>query len=238
MSPAALIAAAQTDGVNLVLTETGGIKAVGDDGAVARWVPILRPHKPAIIACLRGAANEPAPAFRSWRVALPDGGLLSVMYVPPAAAEQVRRDYQGASVAPVPEHQAEALPRNDPHDDRRYCEECLNLSGGVCTIAHPGGLVSANRGYRPNPEMLIRCEGFRQSAIRCRQAERPPEPEPAKSCETCAHAARPGLRNLHCGGDRPDLPPAYGPGHPLRKIPGDGGASCGRWQSTNQKDGR
>lgn len=55
---------------------------------------------------------------------------------------------------------------------------------------------------------------------------------PEKSCKTCAHAARPGLRNLHCGGDRPDLAPAYGPGHPLRQLPTDCGASCDSWQST------
>jgi len=48
------------------------------------------------------------------------------------------------------------------------------------------------------------------------------------SCRTCANLGRPGLSDGHCGG-RDDLPPAYGPGHPLRKLPADGGASCPAW---------
>ena len=49
------------------------------------------------------------------------------------------------------------------------------------------------------------------------------------SCRTCAHLGRPGLSNGHCGG-RDDLPPAYGPSHPLRQCPADGGASCQAWR--------
>lgn len=49
------------------------------------------------------------------------------------------------------------------------------------------------------------------------------------SCRTCAHLGRPGLSDGHCGG-RDDLPPAYGPGHPLRQLPADGGASCSTWK--------
>ncbi len=48
------------------------------------------------------------------------------------------------------------------------------------------------------------------------------------SCKTCAHMYRPGLSDGHCGG-RDDLPYAYSPGHPLRKLPPDGGASCQTW---------
>lgn len=45
-------------------------------------------------------------------------------------------------------------------------------------------------------------------------------------CRSCAHFARPGRADGYCGSDRPDLPPAYGPGHPLRQLPADRGASC------------
>jgi len=48
------------------------------------------------------------------------------------------------------------------------------------------------------------------------------------SCKNCAHLGRPGLSDGHCGG-REDLPPAYGPGHPLRQLPTDYGASCSSW---------
>jgi hypothetical protein len=47
-------------------------------------------------------------------------------------------------------------------DDRRRCRQCLNLRGGVCSIAKPGGLVSANKGYRP-ANVLLRCAGYSPS---------------------------------------------------------------------------
>lgn len=53
------------------------------------------------------------------------------------------------------------LPNPDPYpDDRRTCSQCKNLSGRVCTIACPGGVVSAVKGYTPNQTTLIRCAGF------------------------------------------------------------------------------
>lgn len=45
-------------------------------------------------------------------------------------------------------------------DDRRNCPECQRYQDRRCTIAKPGGLVSAARGYMPVPDMLRRCEGF------------------------------------------------------------------------------
>lgn len=52
---------------------------------------------------------------------------------------------------------------------------------------------------------------------------------PPRSCRTCQNLKRPGLSDGHCGG-RDDLPAAYGPGHPLRRLPDDGGASCATWE--------
>ena len=67
----------------------------------------------------------------------------------------------------------------------------------------------------------------RQSARQSAQelAQKPAVP----SCKTCRHLHRPGLSDGHCGG-RDDLPPAYTPGHPLRRLPDDGGASCTTWE--------
>ena len=59
----------------------------------------------------------------------------------------------------------------------------------------------------------------------------PPRNAPAASCRTCRHRKRPGLSAGYCGG-RSDLPPAYGPGHPLRRLPDDGGASCTTWEAS------
>lgn len=48
------------------------------------------------------------------------------------------------------------------------------------------------------------------------------------ACRSCAHFARPGLSDGLCGG-RPDLPPAFGPEHPLRRLPPNHGADCHAW---------
>lgn len=46
-------------------------------------------------------------------------------------------------------------------------------------------------------------------------------------CRWCAFLRRPGRAPAYCASaDRPDLPPAYGPLHPLRRLPADQGKSC------------
>ncbi|AVR89768.1 hypothetical protein Tharo_2887 [Thauera aromatica K172] len=46
-------------------------------------------------------------------------------------------------------------------------------------------------------------------------------------CRWCAHFARPGRALGYCASaDRPDLLPAYGEHHPLRRLPADQGESC------------
>jgi len=52
-------------------------------------------------------------------------------------------------------------------------------------------------------------------------------------CHRCGHAHRigqrvPGEPVVYCAA-RTELRPAYGPGHPLRRLPRDGGASCERF---------
>ena len=45
-------------------------------------------------------------------------------------------------------------------DDRRFCAQCVNLRGEVCSIAGPGKLVSARAGYQPMCDVLHRCAGY------------------------------------------------------------------------------
>lgn len=52
---------------------------------------------------------------------------------------------------------------------------------------------------------------------------------PPTSCITCTHTRRPGGVARYCSA-RPELPPAYGEGHPLRQLPDDGGVDCGQWR--------
>ena len=50
-----------------------------------------------------------------------------------------------------------------------------------------------------------------------------------RCCLTCAGRLRPGLAFPGYCARRPDLPGAYGPGHPLHELPADAGAACSAW---------
>ena len=63
MTPELIIEQVAADGVRLALSAGGKIKASGDQGAVNRWLPIIRAQKPGIVAALQAAENiviEPA----------------------------------------------------------------------------------------------------------------------------------------------------------------------------------
>ena len=47
-------------------------------------------------------------------------------------------------------------------------------------------------------------------------------------CTTCRHWTKRGKLDAYCA-TRNDLPPVYGPGHPLQHLPADSGASCAQW---------
>jgi len=60
---------------------------------------------------------------------------------------------------------AAELPKPDTFlDDRRTCSQCLNPRGRVCGVAILGGVVSANKGYRPQADTLQRCAGYLPNA--------------------------------------------------------------------------
>lgn len=52
------------------------------------------------------------------------------------------------------------LPTIPDTDNRRTCRQCMNLRGRVCSVASPGGIVSANRGYAPDTDTMQRCNGY------------------------------------------------------------------------------
>ena len=56
---------------------------------------------------------------------------------------------------------AAELPRSDDPfpDDRRTCEQCANLIARRCQAAKRVE-IAASRDYRPQPELLRRCEGY------------------------------------------------------------------------------
>ncbi len=54
-----------------------------------------------------------------------------------------------------------SLPTRPDTDDRITCRQCQHLTyGGICSIAYPGGTVSAQKGYRPSPDLLQRCTAY------------------------------------------------------------------------------
>jgi hypothetical protein len=55
MTPQMILARAATEGVCLSLSPHGVIKASGEAAIVHRWVPMLRAHKPALVALLADA---------------------------------------------------------------------------------------------------------------------------------------------------------------------------------------
>jgi hypothetical protein len=94
-------------------------------------------------------------AIRSWleHIGETDGATIGkVMTL--CQQDQSARDY-------FTRRAAEELPKPDTYaDDRRTCSQCRSLDGRVCTIASPGGVVSAVKGYTPNRTTLMRCAGF------------------------------------------------------------------------------
>ena len=61
MNPATILKLALEDGVTLGLSAAGTIKVTGDRSAVNRWLPLVREHKPGIMAVLHEAANDLLP---------------------------------------------------------------------------------------------------------------------------------------------------------------------------------
>lgn len=135
MGAADILKALAADGVALRLADSGSVKVAGAPSAIDRWLPTIREHKPEILALLRCAAPFDRESWEERAAIAEFDGALSC-------------------------EEAEALAWRE--DDRRRCRHCLNLSkAGTCTVASPGGLVFARRGYEPIQDILRRCEGYR-----------------------------------------------------------------------------
>jgi hypothetical protein len=206
MTPAAIIAAATSDGVSLTLSPTGSIKVSGESEAVSRWTPTIAASKAGIVEALKAGDQTPPPiceAFEERAGIIEFDGGLARPDAEQAAFEQtckncehmtspgrsagycgaeamrdtlqpaygdghpLRRlpDDAGASCAAFEQVEGYQAPNptNSEADERRTCRQCRNLSrlrGNVCTVASPGGIVSAVVGYRPALDMKLRCPGY------------------------------------------------------------------------------
>lgn len=105
MSAANLLTQARVAGIILVLDPPEGLKVRGDPEALARWAPILKPHKRALI----GLLSEPR---RTWNVTEPDGTRWTSSFAPMQTMGDVLIRYAPGTVAvPVLDpDQGEPLP--------------------------------------------------------------------------------------------------------------------------------
>jgi len=53
MTPELIIERLAADGIRLFLADSGSLKAAGQQEAVSRWLPIIKEHKPGLLAALR-----------------------------------------------------------------------------------------------------------------------------------------------------------------------------------------
>lgn len=110
MTPAAILELAAADGVHLSLSTTGTIKVSGEQATVNRWLPIIREHKPVIVAELTQAANETAAVeSRGWLLHFAGGDPLEAWFAPAVNGTEARAAYPEAVAAepiPAPAQQA------------------------------------------------------------------------------------------------------------------------------------
>jgi len=186
----------------------------------------------AITANPAKVGGDDTATAQAWVLHFIDGDPREVWFAPPATHAQVMADHPDAVAAmPIPERtrltatasEAEelralmgAIYAADTDQDRREAMQAA--------LADPVGALACYRAiaveramvFARDPEHL--CQTNNSLSVR------------HKTCTDCRHLRRPGLGNRYCGGGRDDLSPAYGPGHPLRRLPEDGGEECEKWE--------
>lgn len=124
-------------------------------GTVARVATVAVANPPSAKPAAPMTADEES-AISAWlaHIEETDAAIIAVV-LDQCRADVEARGYFLRQAAEVP--RAAAF-----DDDRRYCDQCMNLRRDVCTIAEPktGALVVANRGYRPVREPPRRCAGY------------------------------------------------------------------------------
>ncbi len=119
------------------------------------------------------AANDPPHEAEQsthfgWLIHYADRGPMFVSLSPMATHEEVLKAHPDAMAAepsagrltPVSSERYAVTAPTDT-DDRITCRQCQHLTyGGICSVACPGGAVSANRGYRPSADRLQRCTAY------------------------------------------------------------------------------
>lgn len=188
---------------------------------------LIRAHKPDLLAALgeiarRSCAIEPDLLETSghWLI-LQAPQRTEMFFAPPISRGELMARYSGALLVPLPESVSKQ-PRP------ATAEETVELTRLVESVAKMEGFTESERieavtnalvdpdAARPCLRTLAR----ESQTVAGRIAER--------SCLTCRHLRRPGTAR-GCASGREDLAPLFGPHHPLRRLPDDGGKACSLW---------
>jgi hypothetical protein len=141
--------------VATAIPATAATEEMEKAGTVARVATVAVANPPSVKPAATMTADEES-AIRAWlaNIEETDAAIIAVV-LEQCRADVAARGYFLRQAAEVP--RAVAF-----DDDRRYCNQCMNLRRDVCTIAEPkaGALVVANRGYRPVREPPRRCAGY------------------------------------------------------------------------------
>lgn len=170
-------------------------------------------------------ARPDSTAERSaWRFHYADRDPLEAHFWPPVTHhEALASEPQAVAAEPVPE-------RTSTHSASSGIEqaELLALVAAVYVDDTDADRQEAINAALADPEGALTCYRLiaaeRGIVAGVQKASLPAQQH--TGCLTCKHLAKPGLSSGYCGSDRPDLEPAYGINHPLRRLPEDGGANC------------
>ena len=255
MTPTAIVKAAAADGVRLALTEVGTLKTTGRPDSIQHWLPRLREYKAEIIQLLEAANNPIAAPANHWLLHFANRGPVEVWYGTAVHHTEVLASYCGA-VAAEPIIERTRTPSVTPHER----SELLAVIAAIyaddtdkdrqeaidAALADPKGALQCYRAIANERGITVAVAGARQSAGQSTQqspqqsahesakqsAQESALKSAARGCGLCLHRKRPGLSSPgYCGAGRADLKPAYGPGHSLRRMPDDRGASCASYMS-------
>lgn len=116
------------------------------------------------------SANDPMPDLTprfGWVIHFTDRAPAYATYSPMATHAEVLRGYPDAAAAEPTAPSIEPATEQANPDDRVTCRQCENFTySGICTVARPGGTVSAQK-YRPaGPDMPQRCNGFESKTLK------------------------------------------------------------------------
>lgn len=202
----------------------GRLRVTGPTNALEQFRPAIREHRDHLVLELNGAGTVAVEhaASHTWLIHYPDREPLEVATCPPATRAEIPEQYPDAFAAdlftPSLQPPASSLTGNEERAVLRW----LDLIGETdsATIA----------------EVLTACRcDIEARRYFLERAEWPPSNKTTSDCGSCRFRRSPGGMVRYCASGRSDLPPAYGAGHPLRRLPDDHEHCSSQWSGLIQK---